>query len=71
MFFSTTELGYFVDPLSVESSYFRDDFKEVERAVAPTIQAAVVQWDWKTEKEAFVALKAAVQSRTQGNMAKV
>ncbi|VDK76447.1 unnamed protein product [Onchocerca ochengi] len=66
----TTELGYFVDPLSVEPWYFRDVFKETERAVAPTIQASVVQWGWETEKEAFAALKAAVQSRTQGNMAK-
>uniref|UniRef100_A0A0R3S5L8 protein adenylyltransferase n=1 Tax=Elaeophora elaphi TaxID=1147741 RepID=A0A0R3S5L8_9BILA len=66
----TTELGYFVDPLSVKPWYFRDSFKEVERAVAPTIQASVVQWDWENEKEAFAALKAAVQSRTQGNMEK-
>ncbi|MCP9265614.1 Adenosine monophosphate-protein transferase [Dirofilaria immitis] len=66
----TTELGYFVDPLSVEPWYFKDGIKKTERAVAPTIQATVVQWGWETEKEAFAALKAAVQSRTQGNMAK-
>lgn len=62
----TTELGYFVDPLSVEPRYF----EEVERAVAGTIQANVIQWGWETEKEAFAALKAAIQSRTQGNMEK-
>ncbi|EFO21377.2 fic protein family protein [Loa loa] len=69
-YIGTTELGYFVDPLSVEPWYFRDDFKEVEKAMAPTIQENAVQWGWETEKEAFAALKAAVQSRTQGNMAK-
>ncbi|VDK76687.1 unnamed protein product [Litomosoides sigmodontis] len=67
---STTELGYFVDPLSVEPWYIRDDFEDAERAVAPAIPASVVHWGWETEKEAFAALKAAVQSRTQGNMEK-
>uniref|UniRef100_A0A915PM24 protein adenylyltransferase n=1 Tax=Setaria digitata TaxID=48799 RepID=A0A915PM24_9BILA len=69
-YIGTTELGYFVDPLSVEPWYFNDDFKEIEGAVAHTTQASVLQWDWKTEKEAFAALKAAVHSRTQGNMEK-
>ncbi|KAL3982897.1 Fic/DOC family protein [Acanthocheilonema viteae] len=64
----TTELGYFVDP--VESWYFADKFKDVKRAVASTTQASVIQWDWKTKKEAFAALKAATQSRAEGNMAK-
>ncbi|VDN02542.1 unnamed protein product [Thelazia callipaeda] len=67
---STTDLGYFVDPLSVESSYFIDDVKKFHNALTSAVPAGVFSWNWKTDKEAIAAFRAAVQSRMRGNMKK-
>ncbi|VDN17425.1 unnamed protein product [Gongylonema pulchrum] len=70
-FSGTRELGFFVDPLlSVKPSYSTRYFKKVETALTRRIRPDLAVWDWRTEKEAFAALKASVQSRKRGNIRK-